>query len=155
MEESTIKTEEQEMEESTNVKNEYPEGNQKDEENYENTKIKEEVSNSDSGSDDSGLEKDGDSEVDDEDEEHTTPSKKPFSDAPSRDVAEERTLFIKNLSYEATEEDIRQVLEKYGAVKYVLLCIDQLTQHPRGTAFAQFLVLYIFNDYFLCAFIIS
>lgn len=134
-----IKTEDPDMEASTQIKTE----DTHEDENYGNVKIKEESFSSDSGSeDDSGLEKDGDSEVDDEEEdEKLTPAgKKSFSDGPSKDVAEERTLFIKNLSYEATEEDIKQVLENYGAVKYVLLCIDHLTQHPRGTAFAQFLV---------------
>lgn len=135
------------MDESTQVKNEYPSEGTHEDKNYENAKIKEEVFSSDSGSDDSGLEKDGDSELgdDDEDEKPTKAGKKSVSDGPSKDVAEERTLFIKNLSYEATEEDITQVLEKYGAVKYVLLCIDQLTQHPRGTAFAQFLVIVYFQ----------
>ncbi|MPC64536.1 RNA-binding protein 28 [Portunus trituberculatus] len=126
------------MEESTQVKEEHSQENMHEVKNNENVKIKEERFSSDGGSDDSGLEKDGDSEIDD-DEEKLTVANKTYSDGPSKDVAEERTLFIKNLSYEATEEDIRQVLETYGAVKYVLLCIDRLTQHPRGTAFAQFL----------------
>lgn len=137
-----IKTEDPDMETSTQIKKEDPSEDTHEDETYGDAKIKEETFSSDSESDDdSGLEKDGDSEVDDEDEdEKPSPAgKKSFSDGPSKDVAEERTLFIKNLSYEATEEDIKQVLENYGAVKYVLLCIDRLTQHPRGTAFAQFL----------------
>lgn len=129
-----VKTEEPEMEEFTQVKEEasLESTHEYGVENYENVKIKEERFSSDN--DDSGLEKDGD-----DDEEKFTAANKTYSDGPSKDVAEERTLFIKNLSYEATEEDIRQVLETYGAVKYVILCIDRLTQHPRGTAFAQFL----------------
>lgn len=143
-----IKTEDPDMETSTQIKKEDPSEDTHEDETYGDAKIKEETFSSDSESDDdSGLEKDGDSEVDDEDEdEKPSPAgKKSFSDGPSKDVAEERTLFIKNLSYEATEEDIKQVLENYGAVKYVLLCIDRLTQHPRGTAFAQFLVIVYFQ----------
>ncbi|XP_076059440.1 RNA-binding protein 28-like [Oratosquilla oratoria] len=56
----------------------------------------------------------------------------------SRDVTEGRTLFIKNLSFDATEEDIGEALSTFGDLKYVLLCIDRLTEHPKGTAFVQF-----------------
>lgn len=141
-----VKPEELKMEEANEIKEEASLQNTNEDgvEKYDNNNIKEEVFNNDSGSDDSGLEKDGDSEIDgddddyDDDKKHTA-ANITYTDGPSKDVAEERTLFIKNLSYEATEEDIRQVLETYGAVKYVLLCIDRLTQHPRGTAFAQFL----------------
>ncbi|ROT66699.1 RNA-binding protein 28, partial [Penaeus vannamei] len=57
---------------------------------------------------------------------------------PSKDVAEERTLFIRNVSFDATEEDVGKVLEKFGELKYVLICMDKMTDHPKGTAFAQF-----------------
>lgn len=59
---------------------------------------------------------------------------------PSKDVAEERTLFIRNVSFDATEEDVGKVLEKFGELKYVLICMDKMTDHPKGTAFAQFKV---------------
>ncbi|KAG0721214.1 RNA-binding protein 28 [Chionoecetes opilio] len=144
---ANIKTEDAETESIAPVKNEDPSENTQEEKYDEDVQIKdedfkEEDFEGDGESDDSGLEEEGDSEEDDEEDEGedpTSPSKKPFSDGPSKDVEEERTLFMKNLSYEATEEDVKQVLEKYGAVKYVLLCIDHLTQHSRGTAFAQFL----------------
>lgn len=63
---------------------------------------------------------------------------------PSKDIAEERTLFIRNVAFDATEEDIGKVLEKYGELKYVLICMDKMTDHPRGTAFAQFKVRKVF-----------
>lgn len=132
-----VKTEAPEEEPSTEVKQEFPSEDTHQNQSYEEVEVKEEKHSSESG--DSGLEDDSEEEDEEEDEEFSQTSKKPFSDGPSKDVAEERTLFIKNLSYEGTEEDIRNVLEQYGALKYVLLCIDQMTQHPRGTAFAQFL----------------
>ena len=58
---------------------------------------------------------------------------------PSKDVTERRSIFISNLSFDATEDDIKNLLSEFGEVKYVLLCIDKLTEHPKGTAFAQFL----------------
>lgn len=139
---ANVKTEDPETTPSTQVKQEYPSEDAHEDKSYENIEIKEEKHSSESESGDSGLEDDSDSEMEDEaeDEESSPSNKKPLSDGPSRDVAEERTLFMKNLSYEATEEDIKGVLEQYGALKYVLLCIDHMTQHSKGTAFAQFLV---------------
>ena len=99
---------------------------------------------SDSDDDDDDDDEDDDSESDEEEEDEKPkkkPGRKPESTAePSKDVAEERTLFIKNLSFDATEEDISGVLSRFGDLKYVLLCMDPLTEHPRGTAFAQFKV---------------
>lgn len=139
---ANVETDATEIKPPTQLKQEYLLEDTHEDESLENVKIKEEKYDSESENDDSGLEDDSDNEVEDEieDEDSTLANKKPSSDGPSRDVAEERTLFIKNLSYEATEEDIGKVLEQYGSLKYVLLCIDQMTQHPRGTAFAQFLV---------------
>lgn len=102
---------------------------------------------------DSGLEdKDDSDESDDDDDDESEeeeeesdeevkrkPGRKPVSTAnPSKDVAEERCVFIKNLSFDATEEDVSSVLSQFGDLKYVLICMDPLTEHPRGTAFAQF-----------------
>lgn len=97
------------------------------------------------GSDESGSDDDDDDDESDEDDESeeeeerkAKPTKQPKTTNPSKDVAEERTVFIKNLPFDASEEDIANVLSEFGELKYVLLCMDPLTEHPRGTAFAQF-----------------
>ncbi|XP_064092291.1 RNA-binding protein 28-like [Macrobrachium nipponense] len=125
---------------------------------YPNVKIKEEKldededkdsgledkDNSEESDDESGSDDDDDDESseDDESEEEEEgkgkPTKQPKTTNPSKDVAEERTVFIKNLSFDASQEDIANVLSEFGELKYVLLCMDPLTEHPRGTAFAQF-----------------
>ncbi|XP_047478166.1 RNA-binding protein 28-like [Penaeus chinensis] len=98
----------------------------------------------DNEGDDSGV---ADDEIVSEDEEEfrgsqvRDPMERPKpapTKGPSKDVAEERTLFIRNVSFDAREEDISRVLEKFGELKYVLICMDKMTDHPKGTAFAQF-----------------
>ncbi|WP_404786334.1 RNA recognition motif domain-containing protein [Altericista sp. CCNU0014] len=47
------------------------------------------------------------------------------------------TIYIGNLSYQATEEDIREVFTEYGEVKRVVLPIDRETGRMRGFAFVE------------------
>lgn len=47
------------------------------------------------------------------------------------------TIYIGNLSYQATEEDIREVFAEYGEVKRVVLPIDRETGRMRGFAFVE------------------
>ena len=47
------------------------------------------------------------------------------------------TIYIGNLSYEVTQEDLTQVLAKYGTVKQIQLPTDRETGQPRGFGFVQ------------------
>jgi RNA recognition motif-containing protein len=47
------------------------------------------------------------------------------------------TIYIGNLSYKATEEDLKSVFEDYGAVKRVVLPSDRETGRMRGFAFVE------------------
>jgi RNA recognition motif-containing protein len=47
------------------------------------------------------------------------------------------TIYIGNLSYQATEEDLKTVFADYGAVKRVVLPIDRETGRMRGFAFVE------------------
>jgi RNA recognition motif-containing protein len=47
------------------------------------------------------------------------------------------TLFVGNLSFDATEEDLRQHFEQAGAVKSVQIVTDQVTGRPRGFGFVE------------------
>lgn len=58
----------------------------------------------------------------------------------SHDVAEGKTIFVKNVPFQATNEDLKQCMLQYGRVYYALICIDKLTEHSKGTAFVKFLV---------------
>lgn len=47
------------------------------------------------------------------------------------------TIYIGNLSYRATEEDLRAVFAEYGEVKRVVLPTDRDTGKMRGFAFVE------------------
>lgn len=47
------------------------------------------------------------------------------------------TVYVGNLSYNATEEDLNEVFKEYGDVKRVQLPVDRETGRPRGFAFVE------------------
>jgi RNA recognition motif-containing protein len=46
-------------------------------------------------------------------------------------------IYVGNLSFQATEEDVREVFGEYGAVKRVSLPMDRETGKKRGFAFVD------------------
>lgn len=48
-----------------------------------------------------------------------------------------RKLYVGNLSFSATEADVRTHFEAVGPVATVRLCVDQATQRPRGFGFVE------------------
>jgi RNA recognition motif-containing protein len=47
------------------------------------------------------------------------------------------TIYVGNLSYQATDEDLRSVFAEYGSVKRVVLPTDRETGRMRGFAFVE------------------
>jgi RNA recognition motif-containing protein len=47
------------------------------------------------------------------------------------------TIYVGNLSYQATEEDLSSVFAEYGTVKRVVLPTDRETGRARGFAFVE------------------
>ncbi len=47
------------------------------------------------------------------------------------------SVYVGNLSYDATEEDINKVFADYGTVKRVQVPTDRETGRPRGFAFVE------------------
>ncbi|RQH18242.1 RNA recognition motif domain-containing protein [Okeania hirsuta] len=47
------------------------------------------------------------------------------------------SVYVGNLSYDATDEDIRDVFKEYGSVKRVQVPSDRETGRPRGFAFVE------------------
>ncbi|MFN3360309.1 MAG: RNA recognition motif domain-containing protein [Pseudanabaenaceae cyanobacterium] len=47
------------------------------------------------------------------------------------------TIYVGNLSYKATEEDLKEVFSDYGTVKRVQLPIDRESGRVRGFAFVD------------------
>ena len=46
-------------------------------------------------------------------------------------------LFVGNLSYQATEEDIRELFQQAGTVESVRIVTDQFTGRPKGFGFVE------------------
>ncbi|XP_036905167.1 RNA-binding protein 28 [Sturnira hondurensis] len=64
-------------------------------------------------------------------------SKKKKRKLPS-DVNEGKTVFIRNLSFDSEEEDLGELLQQFGGLKYVRIVLHPDTEHSKGCAFAQF-----------------
>ncbi|MDA0673861.1 MAG: RNA-binding protein [Cyanobacteria bacterium] len=47
------------------------------------------------------------------------------------------TIYVGNLSFQATEEDLREVFADYGEVKRISLPVDRETGRKRGFAFVE------------------
>lgn len=47
------------------------------------------------------------------------------------------TIYIGNLSYQATADDLTEVFAEYGAVKRISLPVDRETGRMRGFAFVE------------------
>ena len=87
------------------------------------------------GSSDNEGEEDGDNEDSDEEHGHKQTLKKPQK---LSDVKEGKTLFIRNLSFDSTEEALHELFEQFGEIDYCKLMEDKRTGHSRGMAFVKF-----------------
>ncbi|XP_062839534.1 RNA-binding protein 28 isoform X2 [Anolis carolinensis] len=77
-------------------------------------------------------------EEEEEDAEASSKPKKARKKLPS-DVNEGKTVFIRNLSFDTEEEELGELLEPFGDLKYVRIVMHPDTEHSKGCAFAQFL----------------
>ncbi|KAF8444032.1 hypothetical protein L210DRAFT_3611317 [Boletus edulis BED1] len=48
------------------------------------------------------------------------------------------TLFIRNIPFTATEDELRTLFRAFGPLRYVCLAVDPVAERPRGTGFACF-----------------
>jgi cold-inducible RNA-binding protein len=48
------------------------------------------------------------------------------------------TLFVGNVSYDTTENELQSLFAQHGTVTSVNLMVDRVTQKPRGFAFVAF-----------------
>lgn len=58
----------------------------------------------------------------------------------SNDVVEGKTVFIRNVPFQATNEDLKECMRQFGPTYYALICVDKFTEHSKGTAFVKFQV---------------
>merc|ERR1719317_63833 len=80
-----------------------------------------------------------DNSLENEDKMDERESVKPHNLKTGHDVGEGKTVFIRNLSYDTDQEDLRDLMEEYfGGVVFAKLVMDKEMGHPRGTAFVKF-----------------
>jgi len=66
----------------------------------------------------------------------STENKKRFK---SHDVKEGLTVFLRNVSFSVTNDELKRFMkERFGPIYYALVCMDRLTEHSKGTAFVKF-----------------
>ena len=46
-------------------------------------------------------------------------------------------MYVGNLSYNVKESDLRQVMEEYGVVEWVIVITDRETRRSKGFAFVE------------------
>lgn len=108
-----------------------------------------ESSDEDHSDEDSGLEEgdsvdsgedlaQSDTDTEEQEDEDVQVSKKKKRKLPS-DVNEGKTVFIRNLSFDSEEEDLGELLQQFGDLKYVRIVLHPDTEHSKGCAFAQFM----------------
>ncbi|XP_061391376.1 RNA-binding protein 28 [Musca vetustissima] len=56
----------------------------------------------------------------------------------SNDVQEGCTVFIKNVPFDAEDQDLRKVCRKFGPVWYAIINREPVSGHSKGTAFVKF-----------------
>ncbi|XP_041742190.1 probable RNA-binding protein 19 [Coregonus clupeaformis] len=61
-------------------------------------------------------------------------------DEEEEDVAESGRLFIRNLPYTCTEEELQDLFTKHGPLAEVVFPIDNLTKKPKGFAFVSYMI---------------
>lgn len=61
-------------------------------------------------------------------------------DEEEEDVSESGRLFVRNLPYTCTEEEIKELFSKHGPLSEVLFPIDTLTKKPKGFAFITYMI---------------
>lgn len=79
-----------------------------------------------------------DTDTEGQEDEDEQISKKKKRKLPS-DVNEGKTVFIRNLSFDSEEEDLGELLQQFGDLKYVRIVLHSDTEHSKGCAFAQFM----------------
>lgn len=61
-------------------------------------------------------------------------------DEEEEDLSESGRLFVRNLPYTSTEEELEQIFSKYGPLSEIHLPVDNLTKKPKGFAFITYMI---------------
>uniref|UniRef100_A0A3P8WIP7 Probable RNA-binding protein 19 n=1 Tax=Cynoglossus semilaevis TaxID=244447 RepID=A0A3P8WIP7_CYNSE len=61
-------------------------------------------------------------------------------DEEEEDVAESGRLFVRNLPYSCTEDNIKELFDKHGPTSEIHFPIDAITKKPKGFAFVTYMI---------------
>ncbi|KAJ4260697.1 RNA recognition motif-containing protein [Fusarium torreyae] len=81
---------------------------------------------------------DEDDEDNQEDEEGEEAEKDVQSQAPKRTTDNTATVFIRNLPFTTTDEQLKDFFGHFGKVRYARVVMDKMTEKPAGTGFVCF-----------------
>ncbi|XP_065548537.1 probable RNA-binding protein 19 [Lathamus discolor] len=75
----------------------------------------------------------------------TKPDNQPWQrrkrdDEEEEDLSESGRLFVRNLPFTCTEEDLEKIFSKYGPLSEIHFPIDRLTKKPKGFAFVTYMI---------------
>lgn len=93
-------------------------------------------STNDSENDDSNDEGEDEDENEEEEKDPSLAEVKPQRKSNEED--HEFTVFVKNLSFETSNEDLHECFKKFGPIKYALVVRDPVSGHSKGTGFVRF-----------------
>ncbi|CAK9045906.1 unnamed protein product [Durusdinium trenchii] len=89
--------------------------------------------------DDEDEEDKDEDEDEDEDEEGESKSTKAAIRKPGFDIDQGQTIFVRNVPFDATADDLKEVFRRFGRVGFVKLVADKTGQNAhRGSAFVKF-----------------
>ncbi|EMT70683.1 Putative RNA-binding protein C4F6.14 [Fusarium odoratissimum] len=83
-------------------------------------------------------EEDDDEEDDEDDEADKQAEKEVQSLAPKRMTDNTSTVFIRNLPFTTTDEQLKDFFDHFGKVRYARVVMDKVTEKPAGTGFVCF-----------------
>lgn len=82
----------------------------------------------------SEAQEDDDDEAEEEIDDEDIPAERPKLPEPE----EGTTLFIRNLPYQATEEELGNLFRQFGPLRYARITMDRVTNRSKGTGFVCF-----------------
>lgn len=106
----------------------------------EEPEVKEEEIKEESSDDEDPVDENSDEDESESDNEEIDKPKAEIKNEKKYTEADnEFTVFIKNLNFETTNEDLEGCFKKFGPIKYALVVRDRVSGHSKGTGFVRFL----------------
>ncbi|KAF2222879.1 hypothetical protein BDZ85DRAFT_262604 [Elsinoe ampelina] len=113
-------------------------GNEEEEEDGVEVKTEDEDEMDVHGIDDIESDEEEGSSGEDDDEDEDLDVEDEDEDEEDKEEDRSGTLFVRNLPFTATDEDLEEVFRPFGAIRYARVVIDNVTSRPRGTGFVCF-----------------